>query len=89
MHAHTKSRSQIKDHGHWSGNETSRQAKLPVGSGVLMAGTPAELGKAGMNTTLVRRYIQLPTFSYTKTSLLTTLVNCKARMVSFQYDRCL
>ena len=28
----------------------------------------------------------LPTCSYTKNSLLTALVNCKARMVSCQYD---
>ena len=29
-HAHTKSRSQTKDHGHWSGSETSTQAKWPA-----------------------------------------------------------
>ena len=31
-HAHTKSRSQTKDHGRWSGSETSTQAKWPAGS---------------------------------------------------------
>ena len=38
-----------------------------------------------LNTTQVRRYIQLPTFSYTKTSLLTALVNCVTvvSMISF------
>ena len=41
-----KSRSQTKDHGHWSGNETSTQANRQ--QAVCMAGmvfSPAALGK--------------------------------------------
>ena len=43
---------------------------------------PAALGKA------YEHHVgkALPTCSYTKNSLLTALVNCKARMVSCQYD---
>ena len=43
---------------------------------------PAALGKA------YEHHVGkvLPTCSYTKNSLLTALVNCKARMVSCQYD---
>ena len=67
MHAHMKSRSQTKDHGHWSGSKTSTQAKSPAGS------THTTLGKA------------LHSAAY-KNSLLTALVNCKARMVSCQCD---
>ena len=52
---------------------------------VRMAGTvfsPAALGKA------YEHHVGkvLPTCSYTENSLLTALVNCKARMVSCQYD---
>ena len=43
---------------------------------------PAALGKAYEH----QHCIQLPTCSYTKNSLLTALVNWKARMVSCQYD---
>ena len=39
-----------------------------------------------MNTTQVRHCIQLPTCSYTNKTLLTALVNFKARLVSCQYS---
>ena len=60
---------------------SSTQAKWPVGSTHGWHGHAA-LGKA------YEHHVgkALPTCSYTKNSLLTALVNCKARMVSCQYD---
>ena len=54
---------------------------------VRMAGTgfpPAALGKAYEHH--VGKALPKATCSYTKNSLLTALVNCKARIVSCQYD---
>ena len=79
-----KSRSQTKDHGHQSGNETSTQAKWPA------AGTHGWHGYFPPRhwARLMKHYVgkALPTCSYSKNSLLTALVNCKARIVGCQYD---
>ena len=48
---------------------------------------PAALGKAYEHEHHVGKALHSAVyFSYTKNSLLTALVNCKARMVSYQYD---
>ena len=62
-----------------SETSTGTQVKWPAATTVFF---PVALGKA------YEHHIgkALPTCSYTKNSLFTALVNCKARMVSCQYD---
>ena len=83
MHVYTHSRSQTKDRGHWSGSKTSAQVKS--WANVQMADTVFSWS-SGQDLWTPCRCIQLPTYSYTKNSLFTVLVNCKVRMVSFQYS---
>ena len=72
-----KSRSHTKDHGHQSGSETSAQANAVRRHGLF----PVAVGKA------YEHYVgkALAFLSYSKNSLLTALVNCKAMMVGCQY----
>ena len=76
-HAHMKSHSQTKDHEvrlvpvHRRNGQPPRRSFSPVALGKAYE---HHIGKV------------LPTCSYTKNSLFTALVNCKARMVSCQYD---
>ena len=79
-----KSRSQTKDHGHQSGSETSTGEMASCHYAWLAQSFPsAALGKAYEHHVGGKAP---PTCSYSKNSLLTTLVNCKARMVGCQYD---
>ena len=81
LYAHTKSCFQTKDHGHWSGSETILVHSWQY-TWLAQSFPPVALGKA------YELHVSkaLPTCSYTKLSLLTALVNCKARMVSCQHE---
>ena len=83
-----KSLSQAKYHGHWSGSETSTQVKIASGQYAWLSGSfpPAALGKAYEQHVGKALHSAAYLYNYTKNSLLTALVNCKARMVSCQFS---